>query len=177
MAPDYHVEVHGHFYSVPSRLIREVVEARITDTTIEVFHGGQRIAAHARSATKRRHTTIAEHMPSAHRRYASWTPARILSFATQIGPGTAALVETIMRTKPHPEQGFRACLGILQLAKIYGEVRLEAACQRGVSIGARTYGSIASILKTGLDRAFHDDPAPEAAPLLHVNIRGRGYYH
>jgi len=177
VAPDYHVELHGHFYSVPSRLIREVVEARITDTTIEVFHAGQRVAAHPRSALKRRHTTTPEHMPSAHRRYASWTPARMQSFAAQVGPGTAALVETIMRTKPHPEQGFRACLGILRLAKTYGDARLEAACQRGLTIGARTYGSIASILRTGLDRAFHDDNAPEAAPLLHVNIRGRGYYH
>jgi transposase len=177
VAPDYHVEVSGHFYSVPSRLIREVVEARITDTTIEVFHAGQRIAAHPRSALKRRHTTTPEHMPSAHRRYASWTPARMLSFAAQVGPGTAALVETIMRTKPHPEQGFRACLGILRLAKTYGEVRLEAARQRGLTIGARTYGSIASILKTGLDRAFHEDVAPDPAPLQHANIRGRGYYH
>jgi transposase len=189
VAPDYHVEVHGHFYSVPSRLIREVVEARITDTTIEVFHAGQRVVAHPRSAVKRRHTTTPEHMPSAHRRgacpragpwpdpWASWTPARMLSFAAQVGPGTAALVETIMRTKPHPEQGFRACLGILKLAKTYGDVRLEAACQRGLTIGARTYGSIASILKTGLDRAFHDATTPEAAPLLHANIRGRGYYH
>jgi len=177
VAPDYHIEVHGHFYSVPSRLIREVVEARITDTTIEVFHAGRRVAAHPRSALKRRHTTTPEHMPSAHRRYASWTPARILSFATQVGPSTVALVETIMRTKPHPEQGFRACLGILRLAKTYGEVRLEAACQRGLTIGARSYGSIASILKMGLDRAFHDTAAPEVAPVLHANIRGRGYYH
>src|SRR5580765_5153749 len=177
VAPDYHVELHGHFYSVPSRLIRGVVEARITDTTIEVFHAGQRVAAHPRSALKRRHTTTPEHMPSAHRRYASWTPARMQSFAAQVGPSTTALVEIIMRTKPHPEQGFRACLGILRLAKTYGEARLEAACQRGISIGAHTYGSIASILKTGLDRAFHDDAARDAAPLLHANIRGRGYYH
>ena len=177
VAPDYHIEAHGHFYSVPSRLIREVVEARITDTTIEVFHAGQRVAAHPRSALKRRHTTTPEHMPSAHRRYASWTPARMLSFAAQIGPGTAALVETIMRTKPHPEQGFRACLGILQLAKTYGDSRLEAACQRGLSIGSRSYGSVASILRNGLDRAFHQDPPPDTAPLMHANIRGRGYYH
>jgi transposase len=177
VAPDYHIEVHGHFYSVPSRLIRDMVEARITDTTIEVFHAGQRVAAHPRSAMKRRHTTTPEHMPSAHRRHASWTPARIQSFAEQIGPGTAALVETIMRTKPHPEQGFRACLGILKLAKTYGDARLEAACQRGLSIGARSYGSIASILKTGLDRAFHEETTADAAPLLHANIRGRGYYH
>ena len=177
VAPDYHVELHGHFYSVPSRLIREVVEARVTDTTIEVFHGGVRVAAHPRSPLKRRHTTTPEHMPSAHRRYASWTPARIQSFAEQVGPGTAALVEAVMRAKPHPEQGFRACLGILQLAKTYGELRLEAACLRGLTIGARTYGSIASILRHGLDRAFQDEAAPKAEPLLHANIRGRDYYH
>lgn len=177
VAPDYHIEVHGHFYSVPSRLIREVVEARVTDTTIEIFHTGRRVAAHPRSALRRRHTTTPEHMPSAHRRYASWTPARMLSFAAEIGPSTTALVEIIMRTKPHPEQGFRACLGILRLAKTYGPERLEAACQRGLSIGARSYGSIASILKTGLDRAFHDTAAPDVAPLLHANIRGRSYYH
>ncbi|HTR17018.1 MAG TPA: IS21 family transposase [Acetobacteraceae bacterium] len=179
VAPDDHVEVQGHFYSVPSRLIREVVEARITAGTVELFHAGQRVAAHPRSALKHRHTTILEHMPSAHRRYASWTPARIQSAAAAIGPGTAALVEAILRGKPHPEQGFRACLGILRLARTYGDARLEAACQRGLSIGARSYGSIASILRTGLDRAFHDaaDVPAEAAPLLHANIRGRGYYH
>jgi transposase len=177
VAPDYHIEVHGHFYSVPSRLIREVVEARVTDTTIEILHAGRRVAVHPRSALKRRHTTTTEHMPSAHRRYASWTPARMLSFAAEVGPSTTALVEIIMRTKPHPEQGFRACLGILRLARTYGEARLEAACQRGLSIGARSYGSIASILKTGLDRAFHDTAVADVAPLLHANIRGRGYYH
>jgi transposase len=101
----------------------------------------------------------------------------MLSCAAGIGPGTAALVETIMRTQPHPEQGFRACLGILQLAKTYGNERLEAACQRGLSIGSRSYGSIASILRSGLDRAFLEDPPPDPAPLLHANIRGRGYYH
>ena len=106
-----------------------------------------RVAAHPRSSAKRRHTTTPDHMPSAQRRYASWTPAKIAGFAAEIGPAAAALVETIMRAKPHPEQGFRACLGILRLARTYGTVRLEAACHRGLSIGATSYGSIASILK------------------------------
>ena len=150
VAPEYHVELHGHFYSVPSRLIREMVEARIPDATIEMFHAGQRVAAHPRSALRQRHTTTPEHMPSAHRRYASWTPARIQSFAAEVGPGTAALVETTVSAKPHLEQGFRACLGILQLAKTYGSGRLEAACQRGLTIGLRSYGSVASILRNGL---------------------------
>jgi len=177
VAPDYHVELHGHFYSVPSRLIREVVEARITDTTIEVFHAGQRVAAHPRSALKRRHTTTPEHMPSAHRRYADWTPSRLRREATQIGPATAGLVELILKAKPHPEQGFRACLGILRLVRGYGTERVEAACQRGIDIGARTYGSVVSILRNNLDRAYRPQPVPDAPSVQHGNIRGGRYYH
>jgi transposase len=177
VAPDYHVEIAGHFYSVPSRLIREVVEARITDTTVEIFHRGTRAASHAFSAVKNRHTTIPEHMPSAHRRYAEWTPARLMREAEKIGPATLALFEAIMRAKPHPEQGFRACLGILRLANRYCIERLDAACRRGNDIGARSYGSIASILKHGLDRAYREGRSPEGPPIRHSNIRGRGYYH
>lgn len=177
VAPDYHVEIDGHYYSAPSRLIRAPVEARITDKTVEILHGGGRVASHVRSFLRNRHTTIAAHMPSAHRRYAEWTPARMMREATKIGPATIALIETVMKAKPHPEQGFRACLGILRLARTYGSQRLEAACQRGNDIGARNYGSIASILKHGLDKAYAAERAPEAAPIRHGNIRGGGYYH
>jgi len=177
VAPDYHVEIDKHYYSVPSRLIRATVEARITDTTVEILHKGSRIASHARSAVPHRHTTIAEHMPSAHRRYAAWTPARMMSAAAKIGPSTIALVEAIMKAKPHPEQGFRACLGILRLEKSYGAQRLEAACHRGNDIGATSYGSVASILKHGLDKAYAQESALEGEPIRHANIRGRGYYH
>ena len=177
VAPDYHVEVRGHFYSVPSRLIRQVVEVRVTEATIEVFHRGTRVASHARSPVPHRHTTIPEHMPSAHRRYAFWTPARVLEAAEKIGPSTIALCEAIMRAKPHPEQGFRSCLGILSLARAYGPTRLDAACQRGISIGAMSYRSIASILQNGLDKAFLADAVPEPDPIRHGNIRGQGYYH
>lgn len=177
VAPDYHVEVQGHFYSVPSRLIRQVVEVKVTELAIEVFHHGTRVASHVRSAVPRRHTTVPEHMPSAHRRYAYWTPARILEAAEEIGPATAALCEAIMRTKPHPEQGFRSCLGILALARGYGQERLEAACRRGTSIGATSYRSIASILKNGLDKAFLPDTTPDPDPIRHGNIRGRDYYN
>ena len=176
VAPDYHVEIAGHYYSVPSRLIREELEARITDRTIEILHKGIRVASHARSAVPHRHTTIPEHMPSAHRRYAEWTPARIKREAAKIGPATIALVEAIMKVKPHPEQGFRACLGILRLARSYGSARIEAACRRGNDIGAITYGSIKSILQHGLDRAYAEKP-PEGPPIRHGNIRGTDYYH
>ncbi len=177
VAPDYHVEIDKHYYSVPSRLIRATVEARITDTTVEILHKGSRVASHARSGVPHRHTTITEHMPSAHRRYAEWTPTRMMSAAAKIGPATIALVEAIMKAKPHPEQGFRACLGILRLEKSYGAQRLEAACRRGNDIGATSYGSVASILKHGLDKAYAQENAPDGEPIRHANIRGRSYYH
>ena len=177
VAPDYHVEVDDHYYSVPFRLLRETVEARLTDTTVEVFHNGARVASHARSSAPNRHTTIPEHMPSAHRRYAEWTPQRMMREAAKIGPATIALVEAIMKAKPHPEQGFRSCLGIISLARTYGSERVEAASRRGNDIGATTYGSIKSILHNGLDKAYANSKAPDGPPIRHANIRGRGYYH
>jgi transposase len=176
VAPDYHVEIAGHYYSVPSKLIREIVEARFTSATVEIFHKGQRVASHVFSAVANRHTTITEHMPSAHRRYAEWTPARVMSEAAKVGPATVALLAAIMKAKPHPEQGFRSCLGIVGLARSYGATRLEAASRRGNDIGATSYGSIASILKHGLDKAF-TEPTPDVPPIRHGNIRGSGYYH
>lgn len=174
---DYHVEVYGHFYSVPHRLMREVIEARITDQTIELFHQTNRVACHVRNPRQHRHTTIAEHMPSAHRRHMEWTPTRLLREAEAIGPSTIALVERILAAKPHPEQGFRACLGILRLVRGYGPERLEAACQRGMDIGAQTYGSVQSILRNGLDRAYRPKPVPDEPPIQHENVRGSDYYH
>jgi transposase len=174
---DYHVDIDGHYYSVPHRLIREQLDARITERTIELFCKGERVAVHIRGGRRGRHTTIPEHMPSAHRRYAEWTPARMKREAAKIGPATIALMEAIMKAKPHPEQGFRACLGILRLARSYGSARIEAACRRGNDIGATTYGSIKSILQHGLDRAYANEKPPDRPPIQHRNIRGTGYYH
>ena len=117
---DYHVEVDKHFYSVPHTLLRETIWARITARTVEVFHHGQRVAAHVRSSSNRKHTTVREHMPSSHQRYADWTLERITRQAGEIGPKTSALVEVILRERTHPEQGFRACVGIMRLVKSYG---------------------------------------------------------
>ena len=174
---DYHVDVDGHYYSVPHRLLREQVEARVTARTVELFHKGERVAVHVRGGLRGRHTTLAEHMPQAHRRHAEWTIERIGREAEAIGPATATLVTVILESRPHPEQGFRACLGILRLTRTYGRERLEAACARGLEIGARSYGSVASILQHGLDRKPPPRPAEEGLPLLHPNIRGPGYYH
>jgi transposase len=174
---DYHVDIDGHYYSVPFRLIKEPVEARITARTIEIFHKGERVAVHLRGGHRGRHTTVPDHMPSAHRRYAEWTIERIRREAAAIGPSTGKLAALILESKPHPEQGFRACLGILRLARQYGRDRLEAACDRGLGIGARSYGSILSILQNGLDRARASPRSAQGAlPLDHPNIRGSGYY-
>lgn len=177
VAPDYHVEVDDHYYSAPYRLLRETLDVRFTDATVELFHKGSRVASHVRSHLKHKHTTTPEHMPSSHRRYAEWSPARMLREAKKIGPATVALFAAIMKAKPHPEQGFRSCLGILNLLKSYGPARVEAAARRGNDIGAKTYGSIRSILQNGLDRAYAPARAAEGAPIQHANIRGRGYYH
>jgi transposase len=173
---DYHVEIEKHYYSVPHQLLREKVWARITARTIEVFHRGMRVAVHVRSSSNRKHTTVREHMPSSHRRYADWTPERLRRQAGEIGHNASALVEIILRERSHPEQGFRACVGILRLAKTYGRERLEAACGRALDIGARSYSSVNSILKNNLDRRRPAVPADGPA-IAHDNIRGPTYFH
>jgi transposase len=174
---DYHIELHGHYYSVPYALIHEHVDARLTATTVEIFHRGQRVAAHRRSPVRGRHTTDPAHMPKAHQRHLEWTPSRLIDWARTIGPQTAALVEAILADRPHPEQGYRSCLGILRLAKGYGPERLEAASTRAVAVGARSYRHVDAMLKHGLDRLG----GPAASPPLtltpvHEHLRGRDYY-
>jgi transposase len=173
---DYHVAVEGHLYSVPYRLVHEQVEARIGAEVVEILHGRTRVAAHRRSHVKGGFTTQTEHMPSAHRAHAEWTPSRILAWAGKVGAATHDLCEAILADRPHPEQGFRSCLGILRLGKRYGDVRLEAACNRALRVRARSYRHVESILKNGLDRVS----TPEEQTMLsltHENVRGRDYYH
>jgi transposase len=174
---DYHVDIDRHYYSVPYRFARQAVEARLTGRTIEVFAKGQRIAAHLRSSSNGKHTTVHEHMPSSHRRYADWTIDRIRRDAAAIGPASAALCELILEQRSHPEQGFRACLGIVRLVKAFGAQRVEAAAARALDIGARTYGSLKSILDNNLDRHTAKQRAADGVTILHPNIRGSRYYH
>ena len=174
---DYHVEVEKHYYSVPHRFARAEVEVRFTARTVEIFHKGERIAAHQRMSGNHKHTTVPEHMASSHRRYAGWTIARIRQDAAAIGPATSALCDLILDERSHPEQGFRACLGILRLAASYGRERLDAAAARAIDIGARTYGSVKSILANNLDRRSAHQRSADDAPILHANIRGPRYYN
>jgi transposase len=173
---DYHVEIAKHYYSVPHSFARQEVEARITVRTVEIFLRGKRIASHLRSTLPHRPTTIAEHMPSSHRRYRDWTHERIRHDAAKIGPDADTLIDVILRSRPHPEQGFRSTIGILGLVKRYGPERLNAACARALLLNASSYKSVAAILKNGTDKAAA--PKQETAPILvHSNIRGRGYYN
>ncbi len=174
---DYHVDVDRHYYSVPYRFAKDQVEVRLTARTVELFAKGERIAAHLRSSGNGKHTTVQEHMPSSHRRYADWTIDRIRRDAKGIGPSAAALCDLILEERSHPEQGFRACLGIVRLVKPFGADRVEAAAARALDIGARTYGSVRSILDNKLDRQSAPQRSPDGVTILHRNIRGPRYYH
>ena len=172
---DYHVEIEGFYYSVPHALIRAQVEVRITTRTIEVFHRAKRVAAHQRRYGGRLHGTDPDHMPSSHRRYAEWTPARFQRWARSIGPNTEGLVIAVLANRPHPEQGFRTCLGVLRLFRGLAPARAEAVAARAAAIGALTYKSVASILENNLDRA--SQAADNATVIEHPNVRGPGYFH
>ena len=128
---------------------------------------------HARSNVRHRHTTIREHMPSSHRRYAEWTPDRFRRWGASIGPNTEGLVIAILANRPHPEQGFRTCLGILRLFKDIAPERAEIVAARAVAIGALTYKSISALIANGTDRKT----PPDDAIIDHPNLRGPGYFH
>ncbi len=178
VAPDYHVTIDKHHYSVPFRLIGSQLEVRQTARTIEIFDGGERVAAHVRSFVRGGHTTRTSDMPSAHRRHAEWTPERIERWAaSEAGDAAARVVAQIMADKPHPEQGFRAALGVIRLGKRYGTDRLERACQRALGVGAVRFKSIENILKSGLDREPLDTSSSRVIAMpRHPNIRGGSYF-
>ncbi len=176
---DYHVDITGHYYSVPHNLVHQKIEARFTAATVECFFKGKRVAGHARSHLRGHHTTLPEHMPESHRRHQEWTPGRLLNWGLSIGPGTRNVVQWQLQNRPHPEQGYRACLGLLNLAKRYGASRLEAACCRALAIGSPTRKRIISILDAKLDQ--HPELFPTAAPAappspIHANLRGSEYF-
>jgi len=172
---DYHVRADDHYYSVPYRLVKEEVHIRLTATVVEIFHQGLRVASHPRADTKHHHSTQKEHMPEGHRAHAEWTPDRVIRWVGRAGEATAELAERIIASRPHPEQGFRACMGLKRLGETYGSERLEAACQRALAIQSASYRSVKSILENGLDRTPLAT-APPAAAIDHENVRGPDYY-
>lgn len=173
---DYHVEVDGHYYSVPCSLIKKRVDVRITVTSVECFHKGQRVSVHPRSMQKGRHTTVMEHMPKSHQEYAGWSPERIMEWARTLGPNVSALTEAIMDSRKHPVQGYRSCLGVIGLAREHGTERLDAACERALHLGALSQKSLKSILKSGLDRLPLPIHNVDQTSIPHDNVRGPEYY-
>ena len=173
---DYHVSVEKRLYSVPNRLVGNTVEIRTTATSVEVFDHGKRVASHPRHGDSR-YSTINEHMPVRHREHSQWSPSRFIDWGAGIGKATVQVVRSQLEDRPHPEHGYRACLGLKSLCKRYSSERLEAACRRALTIGSPSYSSINSILKQGLDLQTQDllDEEPKELP-EHHNVRGANYY-
>ena len=177
---DYHIEFKKIYYSVPHRVVGEHVDVRASASTIEVMHRGRRIAAHARDAANpQRFRTDPEHMPVLHRAHAEWSPTRFLDWGGEIGLATVQLVRHQLENRPHPEHGYRSCLGLLSLAKRYGKPRLEAACAQALALGTMSTKSVRSILTQGLDLIEQDAVTGEVQGELplHDNVRGAQYYH
>ena len=187
---DYHITFDHHRYSVPYQLVHELCDVRATATTVEIFRKMKRVASHRRSHKRGGYTTLKEHMPKGHREYAEWTPERVIQWSKQIGPNTAALVEKILSTKVHPQQGYMAALGLIRLEKPYGKERVEKASGRALEVGAHSYQFVKQMLKNNMDgasRKFDGAPMSEEkdpitnevqlALLSAENLRGSGYYH
>ncbi len=172
---DYHIAFEHNYYSVPYQFVHQRVEARATSTTVEVFFKSRRVASHPRQFGRGRASTLPEHMPRSHRAHAEWTPSRIVAWAEKTGPAAARVVTEILNGRPHPEQAYRACLGLLRLGKTHGPERLEAACRRAEALHSFSYRTVKNILASGLDRVPFDDSGPSPLP-AHDNIRGAAYY-
>jgi transposase len=172
---DYHIEFERHYYSVPYVLTGQMVEVRSTLTTVEIFHRGERVASHRRGTQNYQATTNPEHRPRSHQQHLAWPPSRLVNWAQSVGPSTAQLFKTILESKPHPQMGYRSCLGILRLGQRYSNERLEGAARRALATGACSYPSVKSILERSLDRQPLET-LPSRPPLEHANLRGPAYF-
>jgi transposase len=174
---DYHIAFDTNFYSVPYNLVHELVEVRATPTTVELLHKSQRVASHLRARGHGQTVTHPEHRPKSHQAHLEWTPSRLVNWAQSIGPDTARLFERILEDKPHPEMGYRSCLGLMRLAREYTPARMEAAAQRALLTGACRYQSVKSILKNSLDAMPVVNDISAAPPAPHDYIRGSEYFN
>lgn len=175
---DYHVEYDDVYYSVPCHLYPAEVLIRATERAIEIFHNGQRVTLHPRSHEQGRHFTIKEHMPSDHRFYSEWSPERFIRWAEKIGPETTKVVQMELGSRQHPEQAFRACLGILGFARKYSVERLESACRYAVANEIHSYKGIKNILVNHLDQLNDSEEISQLSLMPpHTNVRGKDYYN
>ncbi len=174
---DYHVEVDRNYYSVPYALVRQQVEVRWTHATVEIFQDNKRVTSHERLSGRGRHVTKAEHMPHSHRAHLEWTPSRLIRWGQAAGKSVGEMVERILTDRPHPEQGFRAALGIIRLGKRHGAERLDAACRRSLALRSYSYRTVKNILTSGVEQLPLPESNPTRPPLSsHENVRGGTYY-
>ena len=169
------IQVDRHLSSVPYQLIHDLVEVRFTTTTVEIYAKGRRITSHLRRYDGQPSTAPA-HMPQSHRAHAEWTPSRLIRWAEQTGPATGRFVAELLRRRPHPEQGYRACLGIMRLGRRSGADRLEAASVRAAALGSYAYRTITNILTSAQDQLPLEAPDEPSTTPTHANIRGATYY-
>lgn len=175
VSQDYHVRVEDNHYSVPYQLVKEEVEARVTDGVVEILFRGRRVSSHRRLTGKGEVATDPRHQPASHRRHAEWTPSRLVAWSESVGPNTREMVDMLMKSRPHPEQGFRSCMGLVNLGKKYPPERLEAACGRALALKIISYKSVRSMLQSGLDKVSLDEDRWEVV-VQHENVRGPEYY-
>jgi transposase len=173
---DYHIAIDYAYYSSPYTLVKQEVDVRMTEAIVEIFHKGKRVASHRRSYKKGTMVTDPAHRPKSHQKHLEWTPSKLISWGSSIGTYTGKLVEQILKSRPHPEQGYRSCLGIISLSKRYSKEQVEAAAERAVTLGAYSYQSVKSILKTGIGQMELQLDIPEIPAPIHENIRGAAYY-
>ncbi len=173
---DYHIEVQRNYYSVPHHLVRQSVEVRISVGTVEILHRGRRVASHKRLRRRGQFSTDVAHMPKEHQYWAKRTPEWLIRQGEAVGPRTSELLQTILQKRPHPQQGFRTCMGILRLARSYPDTRMEAVAERAIRLGVYSYRSLQSILDKGLDQVPLQ-PRPELPPIPHDNVRGAAYFN
>ncbi len=173
---DYHVALFEHFYSVPYTLVREEIEARLTATTVEIFHRNRRVASHLRSYVRFRFTTDSAHMPEAHQKHFAGGDA-VVAWGASVGPMTEGMVRRLLDANPVREQGWRSAKGLQRLAQKYGDTRVEAACAQALRFGARSYKPVERLLKLGREQLTLPDGRQTPAPLVHENVRGPRYFH
>lgn len=174
---DYHIEVERHYYSVPYWLVQRDVRVKVSETLVEVFHDGARIACHERSRLSYRHTTLPEHMPPEHWAYKRQSKQRFVAWAETIGAETTQQVMAIFERKDHEEQAFRSVRGLQRLVQQYGAAKVEAACHRANVFHMVGLRRLRSILSSRLATEDNDSDIASTPVVNHDNVRGAQYYH
>jgi len=174
---NYHVELREdrHYYSVPWQFKGKRVRVIYDDRIVAIYYDNIRIAQHKRDRAPNKYTTLHTHMPADHRNYAEWSPERFIRWARSIGGNVAEMIEVVLKSRKHPEQAFKTCMGILNLVKEHGPDRLEKACEKALNFGFYSYRRIKNILDRGLEEDLFSEQKEHSIP-LHENVRGSKYY-